>query len=74
MAAAQAKFKIMLPDLALRKAQVALLYLGFNPGTVDGVIGKHTTSALTEFQQKFSLPDTGNLDPATERKLFDEAF
>jgi len=74
LAAAHAKFKIMLPDLALRKAQVALFYLGFNPGTIDGVIGKHTTSALTEFQEKFSLPVTGNLDPATERKLYDEAF
>ena len=70
LAAAHAKYKIMLPDLALRGAQTALLYLGFNPGRVDGVIGPRTRSALSEFQKKFGLPDTGDLDSATENKLF----
>ena len=74
LAAAHAKYKVMLPDLTLRTAQAALLYLGFNPGTVDGVIGKRTRSALTDFQGKFGLPETGELDPATEKKLLDEAF
>lgn len=74
LAAAHAKYQIMLPNLALRGAQTALLYLGFNPGPVDGVIGRRTRSALSEFQEKFSLPNTGELDSATEKKLFDEAF
>jgi hypothetical protein len=74
LAAAHAKYKVMLPDLALRAAQAALLYLGFNPGTVDGVIGNRTRSALTDFQGKFGLPESGGLDAATEKKLFDEAF
>ena len=74
LAAAYAKYKVMLPDLALRAAQAALLYLGLNPGTVDGVIGRRTRAALTDFQEKFGLPETGSLDSATEKKLFDEAF
>ncbi|MDD5277259.1 MAG: N-acetylmuramidase domain-containing protein [Methylovulum sp.] len=74
LAAAHAKYKILLPDLALRTAQSALLYLGFNPGSVDGVIGRRTRAALSGFQERFGLPDTGDLDPATEKKLLDEAF
>jgi len=74
LAAAHAKYKVMLPDLDLRAAQAALLYLGFNPGAVDGVIGKRTRTALTVFQERFGLPETGNLDAATEKKLFGEAF
>lgn len=46
LAAAHAKFKVSTPDLALRTAQAALLYLGFDPGPVDGVHGRRTHSAL----------------------------
>lgn len=74
LAAAHAKFVVMLPDLGLRTAQAALLYLGFNPGGVDGVIGRRTRAALSDFQEKFGLPETGNLDSATEAKLLAEAF
>jgi hypothetical protein len=72
--AAHAKYKVMLPDLPLRAAQAALLYIGFNPGDVDGVIGKRTRAALADFQEKFSLPETGDLDSVTEKKLFAQAF
>ncbi len=74
LAAAHAKYEVMLPDLILRSAQAALLYLGFKPGPVDGVIGRRTKSALAEFQEKLGLPDTGELDSETEKKLLDEAF
>jgi hypothetical protein len=74
LAAAYAKYNVMLPDLVLRTAQIALLYLGFNPGSVDGVIGSRTRSALMDFQEKFGLPETGDLDSTTEKKLLDEAF
>ena len=67
LAATHAKYKVMLRDIALRAAQTVLFYVGFNPGTVDGVINKHTRAPVTDFHSKFGLPQTGNLDPATEK-------
>lgn len=64
----------MLPDLSLRTAQAALLYLGFDPGTIDGVTGKRTRSAIIAFQEKAGLPETGELDTDTESTLLGEAF
>lgn len=74
LAAAHAKFKVSTPDLALRTAQAALLYLGFDPGAVDGVRGRRTHSALMQFQERSGLPETGELDHDTEDKLLTEAF
>jgi hypothetical protein len=74
LAAAHAKFKVSTPDLTLRTAQAALLYLGFDPGAVDGVRGRRTLSALMQFQERFGLPETGELDHDTEAKLLAEAF
>jgi len=74
LAAAHAKYKTMLPDLALRTAQTALLYLGLDPGPIDGVRGRRTRSALIQFQQRTGLPETGELDHDTEGKLLAQAF
>jgi hypothetical protein len=74
LAAAHARWKIMLPDLELRGAQVALAYLGLDPGPVDGLRGRRTRSALIEFQEKHRLPPTGDLDERTEAALLAEAF
>lgn len=74
LAAAHAKYKTILPDLSLRTAQAALLYLGFDPGPIDGLRGRRTRSALIAFQDRFNLPDTGELDPDTETRLLAEAF
>jgi hypothetical protein len=69
LAAAFAQYSILLPDLNVRTAQVLLTHLGFHPGTIDGVMGRRTRAALMEFQQKESLSQTGNPDPATLDKL-----
>lgn len=45
-----------LPDLAVRGIQAYLVYLGYNPGPVDGVVGRFTRSALRMFQEKEGLP------------------
>ena len=45
-----------LPDLNVRAIQANLIYLGYNPGPVDGVIGRFTRSALAMFQEKEGLP------------------
>lgn len=74
LAAAYAKYNVMLPDLEVRTAQVALLYLGIDPGTIDGVLGPLTRSALMEFQERFGLPVTGKLDQATKSRLLEKAF
>lgn len=74
LAAAHAKYKIILPDLAFRTAQAALLYLDIDPGPIDGFRGRRTRSALMQFQEQFGLPETGELDYDTERKLLAEAF
>jgi hypothetical protein len=58
-----------LPDVRLRSAQLRLLYRGFHPGAIDGVIGNMTRGALRRFQQEEGLPVTGELDDATEVRL-----
>ena len=45
----------LLPDLHVRAAQLYLSYLGFHPGTVDGVAGPYTLSALSDFQRQNEL-------------------
>lgn len=74
LAAAYAKFKVILPDLTLRRAQAALLYLGIDPGSIDGLRGRFTRSALIEFQERSGLPINGELDSDTETELLKKAF
>jgi hypothetical protein len=45
-----------LPDLDVRAIQAYLVYLGYNPGPVDGVVGRFTRSALRMFQETEGLP------------------
>jgi hypothetical protein len=58
-----------MPDLDVRAAQIYLTYAGFDLGTVDGVLGPLTRSALTEFQTREGLPVTGELDDTLLEKL-----
>lgn len=51
-----------LPNLQLRAAQIALLYLGFAPGKVDGVIGQRTRNAISSFRLQAGLPAGTDLD------------
>lgn len=74
LAAAYARMQVAPPDLDLRRAQTALLYLGFNPGPVDGRPGRRTRSALTAFQTQRQLAVSGELDEASENALVNEAF
>jgi hypothetical protein len=74
LAAAHAKYKQILPDLSLRAAQAALMYLGFDPGPIDGLRGRRTRSALIAYQERAGLPATGEFDEDTHTKLMAEAF
>ncbi|GIU82147.1 MAG: DUF3380 domain-containing protein [Acidobacteria bacterium] len=70
LAAAYRKFRYgPLPDLAVRQAQVFLIYLGFNPGPVDGVMGRFTRSAMNEFQEKNGLPETKEVTEEVLKEL-----
>lgn len=50
-----------LPDLVVRAAQVYLIHLGYDPGPVDGVMGRRTRSALNEFQVKLGVAPTDHV-------------
>jgi len=63
-----------LPDLTVRTAQVALCYLGFNPGLIDGVRGPSTRAAIRAFQAQRRLHATGTLDPVANEQLLAAAF
>ena len=52
-----------------QRAQSKLAQLGFDPGTTDGIFGRHTIAAIKAFQKKSGLPETGALDSATQAKL-----
>jgi Putative peptidoglycan binding domain len=51
------------------QAQTALAKRGFDPGTLDGIAGNNTRTAVQAFQKQSELPVTGILDPATLEKL-----
>jgi hypothetical protein len=74
LAAAYARTCDLPPDLTLRAAQAALLYLDFNPGPVDGLPGRRTHSALSAFQSCHGLAITGELNPVTHEVLMNAAF
>jgi hypothetical protein len=74
LAAAYAKSSRSLPDIRLRAAQVALTYLDIDPGPVDGLRGRRTRGAISDFQAANGLMETGELDEDTELKLVEQAL
>lgn len=53
----------------VRQAQIALRNAGFEPGSIDGVMGPKTETALLQFQAAKGLPKTGKLDATTQKQL-----
>ena len=58
-----------LPDLTVRSAQIYLMYLGYEPSTIDGMWGQRTQGALNAYQAKVGLPLTDQVDAQTFAKL-----
>ncbi|MFZ2854387.1 MAG: N-acetylmuramidase domain-containing protein [Rhodocyclaceae bacterium] len=50
------------PDLNVRAAQLLLTYLGYHPGSIDGIPGKITRSALSAFLEHEQMPETDAVD------------
>ena len=56
-------------DPEVEAVQQALVERGYDPGKVDGAMGRRTRGALRAFQRSFGLPDTGEIDHATVTAL-----
>ena len=52
-------------DPRVEAVQQALSDRGFDPGTIDGLMGSRTRQALRAFQTSTGLPPTGAIDTAT---------
>jgi len=61
------------PNLEMRTAQVALLFLGYAPGKIDGLIGPRTRAALKNFRVGTGLPAGEDLDGPTYQALCNRA-
>ena len=51
------------------EAQIALARRGISSGSIDGKIGAQTRAAIKNFQRLENLPQTGDLDDATQARL-----
>jgi len=56
-------------DERIRRAQQQLQMAGFYSGTIDGMLGPQSRTAIREYQARHGLPTTGKLDMATRRAL-----
>lgn len=57
------------PDHGVSGIQARLRNLGYDPGPVDGHVGRRTRGALTLFQADAGIPITGRLDDVTAARL-----
>ena len=62
------------PDIKVRIAQLALTFLGHNPGGVDGLFGNNSRRALQRFQAAEGLPQTTKLTARDLDALILKAF
>ncbi|MFB8788825.1 MAG: peptidoglycan-binding domain-containing protein [Potamolinea sp.] len=49
----------------VEKAQEQLKALGFDPGTIDGIFGANTETAVIAFQQAKGISPDGEIGPIT---------
>jgi len=63
-----------LPDLVVRAAQAYLTYLDFDPGPVDGLLGRFTRSAWHEFQERHGMPLTDEISEKAVATLKEHAL
>ena len=54
-----------------RQIQALLVYLGYDPGEVDGLSGKNTRRAVLAFQAQEGLEQDGSPGPLTQERLLD---
>ncbi len=54
--------------------QIVLAWAGYNPGKIDGIIGRNTRNALMNFQNDYGLSMTGDQDTDTIYYLKQSVF
>jgi hypothetical protein len=59
----------VLPELTVRAAQLYLTYLGFHPGSIDGIAGEHTMAALADFEMQNRIQNATGIDEACIARL-----
>ncbi len=69
LAAAHAAFKAKEPDIDARGAQARLVYLGYDPKGVDGLIGEATRTAVRAFLKDRKMPGDGSLTAPVREAL-----
>jgi hypothetical protein len=52
----------LLPDINVRATQIYLTYLGYQPGSIDGILGRSTYAALNDFQRQNGLALTNEIN------------
>ena len=57
----------------VKQAQTKLKDIGLYDGPIDGIYGRKTTKAVSDFQAKNDLPKTGALNRQTQAKLQQQA-
>src|SRR5207253_3100448 len=62
------------PDIRVRIAQLALTFLGLDPGIVDGLLGNRTRTAMQRFQTNEGLAQTNELTDETLDALVKKVF
>ena len=61
------------PDARTMWLQKLLVSIGYNPGPIDGIIGRKTRTAITGFQIAEMLPASGEFDTQTVKRLRERA-
>jgi hypothetical protein len=57
------------PSAAVMQLQRELGQLNYYEGPVDGLMGPQTIAAIKDLQRQANLPQTGVMDPATQKAL-----
>ena len=57
--------------MTTKQIQALLVYLGYDPGEVDGLPGKNTRRAVLEFQEQEGLEQDGSPGPLTQAALLE---
>jgi 5-methylcytosine-specific restriction endonuclease McrA len=59
------------PDISkdVKQIQTLLALLKYNPGPIDGILGKKTTKAISTFQLDIGVPVTGKIDKNLKSQL-----
>jgi peptidoglycan hydrolase-like protein with peptidoglycan-binding domain len=57
------------PELDVRRVQTLLTQLGYEPGAVDGLMGRRTSAAISAFQRREGLSVDGQLSASLLRAL-----